>query len=81
MSMQTLQKPSYAIYLPENLEKKVLKKVVVFCIFYSTQKLPEHVEDLSVWFDSEEDVWHSHVLELSFFGIGKIDFRFPDSLR
>ena len=51
-----------------------------FCTALKKQS-PEHVKDLSVRFDSEEDVWHGHVLELSFFGIGKIDFRFPDSLR
>ena len=42
--------------------------------------LPQHVQDLSTRIDSDQNIWNCDILELSIFGIGKIDFRFPDCL-
>lgn len=42
--------------------------------------LPEHVEDLSVGVDPDEDVGHGDELELGVLGVGEVDLGLPDGL-
>lgn len=45
-----------------------------------TVHLPEHVEDLSVGVDPDEDVGHGDELELGVLGVGEVDLGLPDGL-
>ena len=42
--------------------------------------IPKHVENLASWINPDQNVWHGHVLKLSIFGVGKINFRLPNGL-
>lgn len=47
----------------------------------SRNHLPEHVEYVASRINSHQHVGNCHILELGIFGVGEVDFWFPDSLH
>ena len=44
-------------------------------------RLPEHIENFSFWIYAHENIWNCDELKFSIFGVGKVNFWFPNGLN